>query len=395
MANVIKPKHGDTDPPQNALQYGEIGININDLTMFVGTDKGSKKINAGKAENALIANTISETLPISKGGTGNTSRHSALNALFAGGGNETDANIVESGTYVLNTDTGSNLPSESGYYLLSVFRYDTADLACGQLALNLGSNTLYHRAYITGVWREWKTAANSDVEHYTQYYGATNQSITDMLLIDYNNSQGTSNYDCSIGTEDASTIKNSPVNSGPFYAYRRVYQVYSALNNNYKTIVEIHEAYPQRGRVWKREYDPNTGWNSNWSYSFTTNDTIPVSNGGTGATTATQARQNLGAMEVNPNRIEIGENLPSTVNHGGYIDFHFNGSTEDYTNRIIESAPGRLNVSHNFDVSGWLQAQNGIYCEGGGFYVGANNSFLWGTSLPTAGYRGRLFFKKA
>lgn len=42
MANVIKPKHGETDPPQNALQYGEIGIN--DLTMFVGTDKGSKKL---------------------------------------------------------------------------------------------------------------------------------------------------------------------------------------------------------------------------------------------------------------------------------------------------------------------------------------------------------------
>lgn len=62
----------------------------------------------------------SSTVPISSGGTGNTTRDSALTALFAGGSDRTDANIVASGTYVLTTDTASNLPHESGYYLLCV-----------------------------------------------------------------------------------------------------------------------------------------------------------------------------------------------------------------------------------------------------------------------------------
>lgn len=50
------------------------------------------------------------TVPISSGGTGNTTRDLALTALLAGGSGETDANIVASGTYVLTTDTASNLP---------------------------------------------------------------------------------------------------------------------------------------------------------------------------------------------------------------------------------------------------------------------------------------------
>lgn len=33
-----------------------------------------------------------------------------------------------------------------------------------------------------------------------------------------------------------------------------------------------------------------------------------------------------------------------TSNHGGYIDFHFNGATDDYTARIIEDAKGLLSV---------------------------------------------------
>ena len=83
------------------------------------------------------------TVPISSGGTGNTTRDLALTALSAGGSGKTDANIVASGTYVLSSDTASNLPPESAHYLLTVFRYDTSDLACGQIAINLSNGNLY------------------------------------------------------------------------------------------------------------------------------------------------------------------------------------------------------------------------------------------------------------
>lgn len=232
---------------------------------------------SGTAEN------VTGVVGIANGGTGNTSRTAALTALIAGGSTETDANIVEPGTYVLNTGTGSNLPSESGYYLLTVFRYHTADLACGQLALNLGSNTLYYRVHVTGIWKEW-------------------------------------------------------------------------------------------------------------SHPLTNNSTIPIANGGTGATTAAEALAALGGMSQRSDGIELGQNLNSSSNFGGYIDFHFNGDTSDYTTRIMEAQSGRLNVSGNFDVQGWLQCLNGFYIGGsGGFYI---NSATYGDSLPAAGNAGRVFFKK-
>lgn len=36
--------------------------------------------------------------------------------------------------------------------------------------------------------------------------------------------------------------------------------------------------------------------------------------------------------------------IASTASNGGYIDFHYNGSTADYTSRIIEDASGRLTI---------------------------------------------------
>lgn len=38
-------------------------------------------------------------------------------------------------------------------------------------------------------------------------------------------------------------------------------------------------------------------------------------------------------------------NISSSANHGGFIDFHFNGSTADYTSRIIEDAAGQLTLT--------------------------------------------------
>ena len=51
------------------------------------------------------------------------------------------------------------------------------------------------------------------------------------------------------------------------------------------------------------------------------------------------------------NRIEL---MPlSTDNYGGYIDFHYAGSTDDYTSRIIENETGRLSYigTHNQSAS--------------------------------------------
>jgi hypothetical protein len=74
--------------------------------------------------------------------------------------------------------------------------------------------------------------------------------------------------------------------------------------------------------------------------SDVTSGTLPVARGGTGASTAAKALENLGAMENKPRGIEFSPS--SSSNHGGYLDFHYNNSTEDYTARIIEESSGVL-----------------------------------------------------
>ena len=39
--------------------------------------------------------------------------------------------------------------------------------------------------------------------------------------------------------------------------------------------------------------------------------------------------------------------VPGNAGHGGYIDFHYNGSSADYTSRIIEDQQGRISVNNN------------------------------------------------
>ena len=71
--------------------------------------------------------------------------------------------------------------------------------------------------------------------------------------------------------------------------------------------------------------------------------TLPIANGGTGATNAATALKNLGAMSSNPANIEFSPGASAA--HGGFIDFHHNNSTADYTSRIIESSSGTLTIN--------------------------------------------------
>lgn len=64
-------------------------------------------------------------------------------------------------------------------------------------------------------------------------------------------------------------------------------------------------------------------------------------------------------MNASPANIEFATS--STANNGGYIDFHYNASTADYTARIIEDASGKINILPGLKISGtavsdWIQA---------------------------------------
>lgn len=70
-----------------------------------------------------------------------------------------------------------------------------------------------------------------------------------------------------------------------------------------------------------------TFWGRSWSNSGTVNGSIDAgSNGG--------VITGFHSIELN--------NYGTLSGYGGFIDFHFNGSSSDYTSRIIEDASGRL-----------------------------------------------------
>ena len=127
--------------------------------------------------------------------------------------------------------------------------------------------------------------------------GAWNRDATDLMLINFSGDDpynSNTNYDNVVRTEDASTLINSPVTSGPFYAYRKVYPVYVPWSHHSKIFVELRETFPQKGRIWTQAYDPNNGWGDNgWTHPFTNKDVVPIANGGTGATNRGDALYNF------------------------------------------------------------------------------------------------------
>lgn len=295
----------------------------------------------------------SSTVPISSGGTGNKTRDLALTALFAGGSGGTDANIVASGTYVLTTDTASNLPPESGYYLLCVFRYHTSDLACGQIAISLSNGNLYSRDYVGGTWKDWVCCSSRKIDTIEIPNGAN--------LNDYRDKGFYASY----------LAKNSITNLPSDYDGSGAFElVVTGIGDDGVYCTQWLKSY-EKNVIWVRtqvNYKEPWLWRD-WERVIMA--TTPV---------------------LTPNGIELGQLLPSTVGHGGYIDFHYQGSTDDYTSRLIENEKGVIRNEGSFVTTGYLQSFGGVWVSGRGFFV---NSTVYGTSLPAAGTAGRVFFKKA
>ena len=78
-----------------------------------------------------------------------------------------------------------------------------------------------------------------------------------------------------------------------------------------------------------------TFWGKSWSNGGTISGSIEAGNGG-------GAIEGFHSIEFNTHG--------SLSDYGGFIDFHFNGASGDYTSRIIEDASGRL----------YLAASNGV-----------------------------------
>nr|CAI9751878.1 tail fiber protein [Caudoviricetes sp.] len=378
----------------------------------------------GSTETGTLG--VTGTLPIEHGGTGATSRTEALTALQARGSGATDANIVASGTYVLTTDTASNLPPESGYYLLVVFRYHTSDLACGQIAISLSYGNLYSRDYVGGNWKDWVCCSSqkidtilipngADLNNYrNKGFYASNRD--DNSIVNVPGDLGSGAFELVVTGIDAdglyctqwlkSHVKNkiwvrTQVSSKKpwvwngadlnnyrnkgFYASNRddnsIVNVPGDLGSGaFELVVTGIDADGLYCTQWLKSHVKNKIWvrtqvSSKKPWVWKDWEQVIMSN----------------TPVLTPNGIELGQLLPSTVGHGGYIDFHYQGSTNDYTSRLIENGKGVIRDEGSFVTTGYLQTFGGFWISGRGFFV---NSDVYGTSLPAAKTAGRVFFKK-
>ena len=79
---------------------------------------------------------------------------------------------------------------------------------------------------------------------------------------------------------------------------------------------------------------------------------------------------------------------PENAGHGGYIDFHYNGSTEDYTARIIESPKGTIYIRDNLNlrdtatINGKLNVAGAATIQG---QMNTNTIKAWKASYFNAG----------
>lgn len=130
--------------------------------------------------------------------------------------------------------------------------------------ITLLSNHTADKANPHGVTAEQIGAAPADLADYTPYNGRKN-FISNLLHIDLSNPDAYCNKASVIATEDASTLIDSPVTSGAFYAYREVLFIDSPTGGQPKCIVRLTQSYPFEGVIWTNIYDPNmaswSGWN--------------------------------------------------------------------------------------------------------------------------------------
>ena len=141
--------------------------------------------------------------------------------------------------------------------------------------LRLYSNTYDGDKYCSYVFPLFE--GTNKLAEYTQNI-AKNNIITDVLSVNIKGVfEQSYMFPGVIATENASTLKNSPVKSGAFYAYREVFFIpnQGIVGNTYgKTIVRLTEAYPVAGRIWTTVYNTDFSSWSSWKKQE------PISGGG-------------------------------------------------------------------------------------------------------------------
>ena len=134
-------------------------------------------------------------------------------------------------------------------------------------------------------------------------------------------------------------------------------------HSNYASSDHTHSNYANSNHT-HSQYANSSHTHNEYASTSHTHDYLPLT-GGT-------LNGNINGGKHSINNLTSIELSPSTTsNNGGFIDFHYNGSSSDYTSRIIEGAEGKLTVEGDLNVNGVVR------CNGSQvFYINEENAVI-------------------
>ena len=279
--------------------------------------------------------TSKNPVTIAQGGTGATTAAAALTNLGAFGalGNAADFgsdlnNFTQIGAVLVSSDV-ANRPEGTSVYGICWNVYGKANTYIEQHYVNAATLKRYIRFKIDNVWRAWAQEYDSNFKPTLAEIGAAASEHTHSNITD-----GAATARVGVA---ATPILIALKNGNNHWAIERAGDNINSLAWHY--------------------YNPSSG---NWlgsSYLLDNNNF-----------TTYVTPSAIGALPTNPGSIEMSPGASS--NHGGFIDFHYNGSTSDHTSRIIESASSVLDINN---------------VSGGKVRLGTVTAGTWnGSAIPVA-----------
>lgn len=319
---------------------------------------------------------VTGVVDFAHGGTGRTNRDSGYSALMSGGTYTGNLNDCQNcGTYVFSTDHVTNYPSEvTGWAFLEVQTYsrDSSDVL--QTATYTGSNKKFSRTHISGNWSPWQ-------ENLTMQDAYKQNCKLIPSGADLNDDTYKQNG-VYVSASSSNQIKNLPLCYGSEGAFTLV--VTGIINTTAYTTQILYSISDPPNIYVRNQYNWQALWK--WTNWFRLN--------------AEEQSSVASIVSINSERrsVEPGIKMNRMRTGGNKYTRFYEADDNNAQLAIAQSLPGsgsegitRLNYNGSYaslrgDVPLYLGE---TFAPIARFYFSDH-----GTSLPAAGNKGRVFFKK-